>query len=83
VEGARRLFLECEQTYAKVFGSDHEETLNAAMCTQTVCEEKEDKEGEERDSDEECECVWEGSTAPPPRPQRVPAIRSPSCIMLA
>ena len=27
VEGARRLFLECEQIYAKVSGADDEETL--------------------------------------------------------
>ena len=30
-EGARRLFLECQQIYVKVFGADHEETLDAAM----------------------------------------------------
>jgi hypothetical protein len=27
LEGGRRLFLECEQMYAKVLGADHEETL--------------------------------------------------------
>ena len=27
MEGGRRLFLECEQIYAKVLGADHEETL--------------------------------------------------------
>ena len=27
MEGARRLFLECEQIYAKVSGADDEETL--------------------------------------------------------
>jgi CTP:molybdopterin cytidylyltransferase MocA len=31
LEGARRLFLECEQIHVKVFGADHEETLDAAM----------------------------------------------------
>jgi hypothetical protein len=38
LEGARRLFLECEQIYAKVLGADHEEALNAAMRAQTVGE---------------------------------------------
>ena len=33
--GARRLFLECEQIYAKVAGADHEETLDAAMRSTT------------------------------------------------
>ncbi len=37
----------CEQIYLKVFGADHEETLDAAMRAQTVGEEKEDEEGEE------------------------------------
>ena len=50
LEGARRLFLECEQIYAKVLGADHEETLDAAMRALTVGEEEEDEEGEE-DSD--------------------------------
>ena len=50
--GARRLFLECEQIYAKVLGADHEETLDAATRAQTVGEEKEDEEGEEGDSDQ-------------------------------
>jgi hypothetical protein len=45
LEGACRLFLECEQIYAKVFGADHEETLDAAMRAQTVGEEEEDEEG--------------------------------------
>jgi len=49
---ARKLFLECEQIYAKVFGADHEETLDAPMRAQTVGEEEEDEEGEEGDSDE-------------------------------
>ena len=40
-----RLFLECEQIYAKVFGGDHEETLDAAMCAQTVGEEKKAERG--------------------------------------
>ena len=35
-EGARRLLLECEQIYAKVFGADHGETLDAAMRALTV-----------------------------------------------
>jgi hypothetical protein len=52
LKGARRLFLECEQTCAKVFGADHEETLDAAMRSQTVGEEKKDEEGEEGDTDE-------------------------------
>ena len=52
LEGARRLFLECEQIYAKVLGADDEETLDAAMRAQTVGEEEEDKEGAEGDSDE-------------------------------
>ncbi len=50
--GARRLFLECEQMYVKVFGADHEETLDAATRAQTVGEEEEDEEGEEGDSDQ-------------------------------
>jgi hypothetical protein len=56
--GARRLFLECEQIYAKVLGADHEETLDAAMRAQTVGrmkrerkEIKENEEGEQGDSD--------------------------------
>ena len=44
--------LECEQIYAKVSGANHEETLDSAMCAQTVGEEEEDEEGEEGDSDE-------------------------------
>ena len=36
LEGARRLFLECDQIYAKVLGADHEETLDAAMRALTV-----------------------------------------------
>ena len=51
MEGACRLFLECEQIYAKVLGADHEETLDAPIA-QTVGEEEEDEEGEEGDSDE-------------------------------
>ncbi len=31
LEGARRLFLECEQIYVKVLGADHEETLDAVF----------------------------------------------------
>ena len=30
LEGARRLFLECEQIYLKAYGSDHSETVDAA-----------------------------------------------------
>jgi hypothetical protein len=52
LEGARRLFLECEQIYAKVLGVDHEETLDAAMRALTVGKEEEDEEGEEEDSTE-------------------------------
>jgi hypothetical protein len=52
LEGARRLFLECEQIYAKVFGADHEETLDAVIRAQTVDEEQEEEAGEEGDSDE-------------------------------
>ena len=51
-EGARRLLLECEQIYVKVFGADHEETLDAAMRALTVGEEKEEEQGEEGDSDQ-------------------------------
>ena len=51
MEGACRLFLECEQIYAKVLGADHEETLDAAMRALTVGEEKEEEQGEEEDSD--------------------------------
>ena len=46
MEGARRLFLECEQIDVKV------ETLDAAMRALTVGEEKEEEQGEEGDSDE-------------------------------
>ena len=53
LEGARWLFLECKQIYAKVFGADDEETLDAAMRVLTVGEEKEEEQGEEGDSDEE------------------------------
>ena len=52
MEGARRLFLECEQIYAKVFGADDEETLDAAMRALTVGEEQEEEQGEEGDSDQ-------------------------------
>ena len=52
LEGACRLFLECGQIYAKVLGADHEETLDAAMRALTVCEEKEEEQGEKRDSDQ-------------------------------
>ena len=51
LEGARRLFLECEKIYVKVLGADHEETLDAAMRALTVGEEEEHEEGEEEDSD--------------------------------
>ena len=52
MEGARRLFLECEQMYVKLFGADHEETLDAAMRALTVGEEEEDEEEEEGDSNQ-------------------------------
>ena len=55
MEGARRLFLECEKIYVKVFGADHEETLDAAMRALTVGEEEEDEEGEEGDSSDQGE----------------------------
>ena len=48
----RWLFLECEQIYAKEFGADDEETLDAAMRALTVGEEEEDEEGEEGDSNQ-------------------------------
>ncbi len=52
MEGARRLFLECEQIYTKVSGADDEETLDAAMRALTVGKEKEEEQGEEGDSDQ-------------------------------
>ena len=55
LEGARRLFLECEKIYVKVLGADHEETLDAAMRALTVGEEEEDEEGEEGDSSDQGE----------------------------
>jgi hypothetical protein len=51
-EGACRLFLECKQIYVKVFGADHEETLDSAMRALSVGEEEEDEEGEEENSDQ-------------------------------
>ena len=45
----------CEQIYLKVFGADHEETLDAAMRALTVGEEEEDEEGEEGDSSDQGE----------------------------
>ena len=48
----RWLFLECEQIYAKEFGADDEETLDAALRALTVGEEEEDEEGQEGDSDQ-------------------------------
>ena len=51
-EGTRRLLLGCQRIYAKVFGADDEETLDAAMRALTVGEEKEDEEGEEGDSNQ-------------------------------
>jgi alpha-tubulin suppressor-like RCC1 family protein len=50
--GGAQEFVKCEQIYAKVFGADHVERLDAAMYAQTVGEEKEGDEGEEEDSDE-------------------------------
>jgi hypothetical protein len=52
LEGARRLFLECEQIYVKLLGADHGETLDAAMRAMTVGEEEEEEQGEEGDSDQ-------------------------------
>ena len=52
MEGARRLFLECEKIYVKVLGADHEETLDAAMRALTVGEEEKHEEGKEGDSDQ-------------------------------
>ena len=52
MEGARRLFLECEQIYVKVFGADDEKTLDAAMRALTVGEDKEEEQGQEGDSDQ-------------------------------
>jgi len=36
-----------------VFGADHRETLDTAMRTQTIGEEKEEEEGEEEDNTKE------------------------------
>ena len=36
VEEAKKLFLECEQIYAEVYGPDHSETLDAARRAQNV-----------------------------------------------
>ena len=36
VEEAKKLFLECEQIYAGVYGQDHSETLDAARRAQNV-----------------------------------------------
>ena len=36
VEEAKKLFLECEQIYAEVYGQDHSETLDAARRAQNV-----------------------------------------------
>ena len=47
VTSKTRLFI-----YVKVFGADHEETLDAAMRALTVGEEEEHEEGEEGDSDQ-------------------------------
>ena len=45
---ARKLFLECEKIYSKVYGPDHTETLDAAR----RAEEEEDKvESEEEDEE--------------------------------
>ena len=52
LEGARRLFLECEQIYVKVLGADDEETLDAPTRGLTVGEEKEQEQGQEGDSDQ-------------------------------
>ena len=49
VEEAKKLFLECEQIYAEVYGQDHSETLDAARRAQNVGQEEEEEE-EEKDS---------------------------------
>ena len=48
----KKLFLECEQIYAEVYGQDHSETLDAARRAQNVgqeCENDNEEEGEEEE----------------------------------
>ena len=45
---ARKLFLECEKIYSKVYGPDHTETLDAAR----RAEEEEDKDESEEEDEE-------------------------------
>ena len=52
MEKAKKLFLECEQIYAEVYGQDHSETLDAARCAQNVGQERDDEDEEEDDGDE-------------------------------
>jgi hypothetical protein len=40
VEEAKKLFLECEQIYAKVHGQNHSDTLDAARHAQNVRKER-------------------------------------------
>jgi hypothetical protein len=39
LDQARQLFLECEQIYSKVYGAQHEKTVDAARRATTVGEE--------------------------------------------
>ena len=55
VEEAKKLFLECEQIYAKVHGQDHSDTLDAARRAQTVGLESGDDGEEEEEGEEEDE----------------------------
>ena len=52
MEEAKKLFLECEQIYAEVYGQDHSETLDAARRAQNVGQERDD-EDEDEDEDED------------------------------
>ena len=53
VEEARKLFLECEQIYAEVYGQDHSKTLDAARRAQNVGQESGDDGEEEEEGGEE------------------------------
>jgi hypothetical protein len=55
VEEAKKLFLECEQIYAKVHGQDHSDTLDAARRAQNVGLESGDDGEEEEEGEEEDE----------------------------
>ena len=52
MEEAKKLFLECEQIYAEVYGPDHSETLDAARRAQNVGQERDDEDEEEDEDDE-------------------------------